>query len=46
MKGREIMGGILIANELVDGRSLNLKYVLCKIDLEKTSDRVDWGFLS
>lgn len=47
MKGRQIIDGILIANELVYGRQrMKEKGLVCnKIDLEKAYDRVDWDFL-
>lgn len=45
VEGRKITDGILIANELVDSR-LNSGSVgiICKIDLEKDFDRVNWKY--
>lgn len=46
VKGRQIMDGILIASECVDGLKKAEKLgLVCKIDLEKDYDRVDWVFL-
>lgn len=46
VKDKEISNGILIANELVDGRRRSKEQgLVCKIDLEKAYDKVDWGFL-
>lgn len=46
MKGRQITDGILVANELIDGWKRRRKPgLVCKIDLEKAYDKVDWGFL-
>ncbi|XP_055814706.1 uncharacterized protein LOC129884434 [Solanum dulcamara] len=46
IKGRQIMDAALIANEVIDSR-LNLKkpVILCKLDIEKAYDHVNWGFL-
>lgn len=44
--GRQIVDGILIANELIDGREKSRKPgLVCKIDMEKAYDMVDWDFL-
>lgn len=41
------MDSILIANECVDGlKKKKNDGLVCKIDLEKAYDKVDWDFLS
>lgn len=46
MQERQILYGILIANELIDSRKLSkLVGVILKIDMEKAYDNVDWGFV-
>jgi len=46
IKGRQILDGILIANELVDDAKKNKKELLMfKVDFEKAYDSVDWGYL-
>lgn len=46
IKGRQILDGILIANECVDGRKKDrAPSLVCKIDFEKAYDRVDLDFL-
>lgn len=45
VKGRQIMDGILIANRCVDWQRRFKKLgPVCKIDLKKAHDRVDWEF--
>jgi hypothetical protein len=46
IKGRQILDPILIANESLDCR-LRLKElgILCKMDVEKAYDHVNWDFL-
>ncbi|WMV45909.1 hypothetical protein MTR67_039294, partial [Solanum verrucosum] len=46
LKGRQIMDATLLANELVDSRvKQNVPGVLCKLDIEKAYDHVNWVFL-
>jgi hypothetical protein len=46
IKGRQILDPILIASECVDSRiRLGEPGVLCKMDLEKAYDHVNWDFL-
>ncbi|XP_055800465.1 uncharacterized protein LOC129869923 [Solanum dulcamara] len=46
LKGRQIMDATLLANELVDSRVKQmLQGVLCKLDIEKDYDHVNWAFL-
>lgn len=43
---RQILGSILIANECTDSKWRNRgEGVVCKLDMEKAYNRVDWGFL-
>lgn len=45
-KGRQIIDGILVVNELVDGKKRSQEQgLVCNVDLEKAYDRVDWDFL-
>ncbi|GAU35782.1 hypothetical protein TSUD_56590 [Trifolium subterraneum] len=47
IKGRQILDGILIANELVDEAKRNAKdLLLFKVDFEKAYDSVDWDYLN
>ncbi|XP_026429943.1 uncharacterized protein LOC113326421 [Papaver somniferum] len=46
IEGRKIIDGTLIANELVDSRLRSEKPgIVCKIDLEKDFDRINWRYL-
>ena len=46
VEGRQIVDIVLIANEVVDSRlKSNEGSVLCKLDIEKTYDHVNWKFL-
>ena len=46
VKDRQILDGILIANEVVDEAKMsNKKLMLFKVDFEKAYDSVDWGYL-
>ena len=46
MEGRQILDAVLVANEAIDSvlRS-NGGFILCKLDIEKANDHVDWSFL-
>ena len=45
--GRQILDGVLIANECIHSRHKEkMTGVLCKLDMEKAYDKVEWGFLS
>lgn len=46
IKSRHITNSILIANECIDMRKRSkLKGVVCKLDIEKAYDKVEWNFL-
>ncbi|GAU49945.1 hypothetical protein TSUD_408400 [Trifolium subterraneum] len=46
VKDRQILDGILIANEVVDeARKFKKDLMLFKVDFEKACDSVDWGYL-
>ncbi|PNX68616.1 cysteine-rich receptor-like protein kinase, partial [Trifolium pratense] len=46
VKGRQILDGILIANEVVDeARRSKKELLLFKVNFEKAYDSVDWGYL-
>lgn len=45
MKGRQILDGILIANEVVNvARKWKNELLLFKVDFEKAYGSVEWGY--
>ncbi|XP_026439193.1 uncharacterized protein LOC113337828 [Papaver somniferum] len=46
IKKRQILDGVLIANELIDSGTRSAKPgLLCKVDFEKAFDHVNWEFI-
>jgi len=46
LKGRTLVDGVLVVNELVDYvKKLKKECLIFKVDFEKAYDSVDWGFL-
>ena len=47
VEGRQILDVSLIANEVIDLMLKNKeKRVLCKLDIEKAYDKINWNFLT
>ena len=46
MEGRQILDASLIANEVIDSMLKKGKGVLCKLDIEKAYDKINWNFLT
>lgn len=46
IQGYQITDGILVANKCVDSwHKMGRQGIVCKLDMEKAYDRVDWEFL-
>jgi len=46
LKGRHLVDGVLIVNEVVDlTKRAKRECLILKVDFEKAYDSVDWGFL-
>ena len=46
LKGRNLVDGVLVVNELVDyAKKAKKECLIFKVDFEKAYDSVDWGFL-
>ena len=46
VEGRQILDAVLIANEAIDSILKNKENeIMCKLDIEKAYDNVDWAFL-
>ncbi|MCH83014.1 LINE-1 reverse transcriptase like [Trifolium medium] len=46
VQGRQILDGVLIANEVIDeAKRLNRETLLFKVDFEKAYDSVEWDFM-
>ncbi|WKA06987.1 hypothetical protein VitviT2T_024859 [Vitis vinifera] len=46
VEGRQILDAVLIANEVIDSTLKNNESaILCKLDIEKAYDNVDWTFI-
>ena len=44
--GRQILDAVLVANEAIDSRKRNVGVgLVCKLDIEKAYDHVNWRFL-
>ena len=47
MEGRQILDASLIANEVIDSMLKKKENgVLCKLDIEKAYDKINWNFLT